>query len=66
MTIKPITPADPVCFGVCCSEHSTCARYHRVDGAGDEVTRIDSCESDGERPLFVALGQAQAEPAVVL
>lgn len=45
--IHPITPENPVCFGVACHQHRDCMRYQRVDGAPATAVRIDSCTEDG-------------------
>lgn len=57
--IVPITDTTPACFGVCCSLHKQCARYHAVDGMADSSHAIDSCEDGVSRPLFV-LHQVEA------
>lgn len=51
MTIIPITPTEPACFGLVCPHHEHCARYHAVEGT--PLVTLDSCQQGDERPLFV-------------
>ena len=43
MTISPITPSNPLCMGVCCHLHGTCARYQQVDGSVPEDHKVADC-----------------------
>lgn len=54
MNILPITPENPVCFGVCCPIHGTCQRYADVDGNSD-MTRIVTDNCGPEHALYVAM-----------
>jgi len=57
MTIHPITPTTPACYGVCCERHAECARYALVEGPVSRFT-IATCDSGkGEKPLFAAMGE---------
>lgn len=59
MTIVPITPERPACYGVCCNLHGRCARYAAVEAAIDQP--IATCaDGAGERPLFVELTTEEA------
>ena len=65
MTLRPITATDPACFGVCCPQHGRCARYSAIDGLEGDSQPIATCEDGaGERPLFRAIGAAQADATV--
>lgn len=57
MTITPITPFDPVCYGIACDHHAECARYHAVNGATYEqrIAFCDDLSNEQYKPLFVAL-----------
>lgn len=57
MSIIPITPTEPACFGVVCPMHEHCARYHAAEGT--PLHTIDSCQQGDERPLFVMLHLAE-------
>ncbi len=63
MTLHPITPAQPACFGVCCPVHGRCTRYAAVDGAPASLPIIATCERDAERPLFIDQRAEQEVPA---
>ncbi len=52
MSITPISPSVPACYGVACDRHATCARYAAVENR-DALHFIATCEELGERPLFV-------------
>ena len=43
MNIVPITPENPLCMGVCCHLHGTCARYLNVDGSKPEDFKVVDC-----------------------
>lgn len=53
MTVQPITPHLPACFGVCCPQHADCARYAAVERMTDAYA-IATCDDEGigSRPLF--------------
>lgn len=53
MTIHPITPETPACYGLMCPLHPECARYAAVEGS--PAVTIGTCEEQGERPLFVQI-----------
>jgi len=56
--IQPITPTAAACYGVLCPVHNQCARYALVEGS--PVETIATCESHGERPLFLMVREEQA------
>lgn len=61
MTIVPITPERPACFGVCCNLHGRCARYAAVEGRHHDTAPIVTClDGAGEHPLFVELETEEA------
>jgi hypothetical protein len=43
MTIHPITPTNPACFGVGCPHHLDCERYARIE-SDPQAERIATCE----------------------
>lgn len=44
------------CYGIGCPEHSTCARYAAVNGAGSEVKFMGTCsEQRKDRPGYVSM-----------
>lgn len=53
MTIVPITPERPACYGVCCNLHGRCARYAAVEGKTDPNVIATCANGAGERPLFI-------------
>lgn len=53
MTIRPITPSSPACYGVCCERHHECARYAAVETAGPDDTVATCQDGAGARPWFV-------------
>ena len=53
MTIIPITPTTPACYGMCCPLHPDCQRYAAVNGQHYLVQPIVSCLDKGEYPMFV-------------
>lgn len=67
--IHPITPENPVCFGVACPQHGGCLRYQRVDSAPATAVRIDSCTEDGSatfprfEPMLLFTRATEGSPA---
>ena len=67
MSIRPITPTTPVCYGVCCPRHQACHRYHLVEGMAEHTQAISSCQAGAEFPLFLERTAAHpptAQPAL--
>jgi hypothetical protein len=60
MTIHPITPTNPACFGVGCHHHLDCERYARIE-SDPQAERIATCDdrAEGEYPLLLV---RQKEP----
>lgn len=57
MSIQPITPTMPACYGVMCHKHGACQRYAAVEETSMDHT-IATCEdATGGRPLFVPISQ---------
>lgn len=52
MTIIPITPTTPACYGMCCPLHPDCQRYAAVEGT-HVIEPMVSCLDKGEYPMFV-------------
>lgn len=61
MSIQPITATTPACFGVCCPQHATCARYAAAEGH-NATAPIATCDDNGTntRPLYVRLQHEEA------
>jgi hypothetical protein len=62
MSIQPITPTNPACFGVCCTHHLDCERYARIESE-PSAERIATCDdrAEGEYPLLVKRQPAEHE-----
>jgi len=58
MTTIPIIAPREICYGVCCSRHASCARYHHVNNAPAFSPARATCvegfppEKHGGYPLF--------------
>lgn len=50
---------EAACYGICCHQHGTCARYAAVDGnTNDHQVFIDNCGAD--HPAYVPQSRAHA------
>lgn len=58
MTIQPITPTTPACYGITCPKRRECNRYVPVEEPSEHQT-ISCCEDRGEFPLFLALPKTE-------
>lgn len=55
MLIDKTDATAPACFGVCCPQHASCARYAAADGpAGQHAVATCDDDNTGARPLFLA------------
>jgi hypothetical protein len=57
MTIHPITPVVPACYGIACDLHSRCVRYAQVEGK-HVVEPIGTCMTHEGYPLFIEVGKS--------
>lgn len=53
MNIQPVTPSNPVCFGIACHVHGTCQRYAACDHSSPDDHRIGDCGP--EHALYVPI-----------
>ena len=51
---------NPLCFGVCCPVHGTCARYLGVDACPRDAKFIGTCGA--ARPLFIPIQPVKVNP----
>lgn len=65
MTVIQIrrNPLAPACFGVVCSQHKDCARYHAVDGSRADPKTIGTCRTRDGYPLFERIELVEAVAA---
>ena len=59
MTIYPITPTTPACYGITCPRRKTCQRYDLVESTSLHETIANCKDGADSYPLFI---QSQESP----